>query len=144
MPRLVSFVERGESPPWPKSVVNGFAGMGSGKLQEMEARVFFKPSNRLIPYDLAETPGMPPFVTMAGFQVTTYGRFWVTAEVYGGYTNRRSTTPIVQPEAMPPNAPGRRHTHSRFKLARHNGPATGWSVGKCFLMRPARCRRSGS
>ncbi len=34
----------------------------TGKLREMEARVFFRPSNRLIPYGLAETPGMPPLI----------------------------------------------------------------------------------
>ncbi len=58
--RLMSV--RCEESRWPKSVVNGFAGMGSGrrgKLREVEARVFFRPSNRLIPYGLAETPGMP-------------------------------------------------------------------------------------
>ena len=30
----------------------------TGKTPEVEARVFLKPSNRLIPYGLAETPGM--------------------------------------------------------------------------------------
>ena len=34
-------------------------GPGGGKVREMEARVLFDPANRLIPYGLAETPGMP-------------------------------------------------------------------------------------
>ena len=47
---------------WPKSVVNGLAGMevgGAGKVREMEARVLFLVANRLILYNLAETLGMP-------------------------------------------------------------------------------------
>ena len=47
---------------WPKSVVNGLAGMevrGAGKVREMEARVLFLVANQLIPYDLEETLGMP-------------------------------------------------------------------------------------
>ena len=58
--RLMS-VRCGES-TWPKSVVNGLAGMEvrvAGKVREMEARVLFNPASRLIPYDLAETSGMP-------------------------------------------------------------------------------------
>ena len=52
---------RCEESRWPKSVVNGLLGWGpgDGELREMEARVFFRPSNRLIPYGLAETPGIP-------------------------------------------------------------------------------------
>ena len=47
---------------WPKSVVNGLAGMevrGAGKVREMEARVLFLVANQLILYNLAETLGMP-------------------------------------------------------------------------------------
>ena len=47
---------------WPKSVVNGLAGMKvrrAGKIREMEARVLFLVANRLILYNLAETLGMP-------------------------------------------------------------------------------------
>ena len=54
-------VRCGES-PWLKSVVNGLPGVEvpvAGKVREMEARVFFNPANLLIPFGLAETPGMP-------------------------------------------------------------------------------------
>ena len=53
----------------------------AGKVREMEARVLFNPASRLIPYDLAETPGMPgdaPDGTRLGFT-----RAW--RSVYEGF-----------------------------------------------------------
>ena len=60
--RLMSV--RYEESPWPKSLVNALTGIGSGGRGSYGRwRLgFFWPANRLIPYDLAETPGMPPLV----------------------------------------------------------------------------------